>query len=385
MVATREGWISTQVIARNPSSEQMLAFFGIPPHSADELRDNIDKKRRRWNRLTNSGNANGRKTAEEVLALIQDVALAVMRGVTEEIGGGAETEIPASVFETLDELRRILFDYVSAGDYEEAIRVAREAINRWQNADAAAAFAWVTMNFVHNTRVVHPDLVAEGLQAAQLATREQPGEVSNWESLADLLLSSSKPQDAVAALDQAQSATGGRVSAMLYLLRTSAMAELKKPTEAMTAAVRAVSSAESGVAAAIRSEAADILITWAASMLPIRSAADLTRYTELVGVAAWCSYGVPEAEDKVRAYRMWATNAGKRVFTGSDRMRSFLAVITGFISLPIHNRVRSRPAWQVFLEGQNQEKITDAFAIVAAPAYVQQIHHIKLDLSFRTG
>jgi hypothetical protein len=117
-------------------------------------------------------------------------------------------------------------------------------------------------------------------------------------------------------------------------------------------------------------------------MLPIRSAADLTRYSELIGVAAWCAYGVPEAEDRVRPYRMWAINAGKRVFVGSDRMRSFLAVITGFISLPVHNYLRSQPAWQVFNEGMGKE-LTDAFFIVAAPAYVQRIHNVNLGLSFR--
>lgn len=377
--------MGTQVIARSPSTDEMLAFFGIPPHTADELNENIDKKRRRWNRLTNSGNAGGRKTAEEVLALIQDVALALKRGVTDGIGGGPETQVPESlsVFETIDELRRILFDFVSAGDYDEAVRVAREAIRRWQNADAASAFAWVIMNFVHNARIVHPDLVAEGVQAARLATREQPAEVRNWESLVSLLLSSSSVQDAVAAIDQAERATG-MATAMLYLLRTRAMVTLKRADEAMTAAVRAVTRAEPGVAAAVRSEATDLLVSWAATMLPIRSGADLSRYADLIGVAAWCSYGVPEAEDRVRPHRMWATNAGKRVFTGSDRMRSFLAVITGFISLPIHNYLRSRPAWQVFNEGQGKEKVTEAFLIVAAPAYVQQIHNVNLDLAFQT-
>jgi hypothetical protein len=137
------------------------------------------------------------------------------------------------------------------------------------------------------------------------------------------------------------------------------------------------------VATAIRSEATDLLVSWAATMLPIRSGATLTKYTEMISVAAWCSYGVPEAEDRVRPYRMWAINAGKQVFTGSPRMRSFLAVITGFISLPIHNRIRSQPAWQVFNEGQGKETITDAFFVVAAPAYVQRIHNLRLPLSFQ--
>jgi hypothetical protein len=383
MVATREDWMSTQVIARRPGQDQMMEFFGIPPSTAEALNDNIDKKRRRWNRLTNSGNADGRKRAEEVLALIHDISLALKRGVTDEIGGGPETEIPASVFETLDELWRILYDYVSSGDYDEAIRMAREAINRWHNADSSAAFAWVVMNLAHNSRIARQDLVAEGLQAAQVATREQPGEVRNWESLASLLLSSAKPQDAVDAIEQAETATGGQASAMLYLFRADAMAELKRPDEAMTAAVRAVTKADSGVATAIRSETTDLLVSWAATMLPIRSSATLTKYSEMIGVAAWCSYGVPEAEDRVRPYRMWAINAGKQVFTGSPRMRSFLAVITGFISLPIHNRIRSQPAWQVFNEGQGKETITDAFFVVAAPAYVQRIHNLRLPMSFQ--
>jgi hypothetical protein len=71
----------------------------------------------------------------------------------------------------------------------------------------------------------------------------------------------------------------------------------------------------------------------------------------MVDVAAWCSDGVPEAEDQVRVHRMWAANAGQRVFTGSWKLRSFLAVCTGFISLPIHNYVGSSPAWNVFSEG----------------------------------
>jgi tetratricopeptide (TPR) repeat protein len=382
MVATQQEWVTTRVIARNPSEDQMREFFGIPPSAADALNDNITKKRKLWNRRVNQGDASGQKKSEEVLALIDKIAEALKRGAAGEMGGGAETEIPDSVFETLDELRRILDEYLFAGDYDEAIRIAREAINRWHNADGAAEFARVIADLIASGRIVHPDLLTEGLQAARLATSEQAGEVRNWESLASLLLSSAKAQDAIAAIDQAESATGDRASAMLLMLRTNAMVELKKPDEAMAAAVRAVSRAEPARASAFRSEATSILTAWAASMLPIRSAADLARYTEMVGVAAWCSYGVPEAEDQVRPYRMWATNAGKRVFTGSDRMRSFLAVITGFISLPIHNRARSKPAWQVFNEGQNKQP-TDAFVIVAAPAYVQKIHNVDLGLSFQ--
>jgi len=383
MVATRERWETASALPRHPSYEQMLEFFGIPPYTADALDDNISKKRRRWNHMSNSGNPAGRQKAAEVLALIQRVSQAVKRGMVDEQGGGVETEIPASIFDTLEELWRILSEYVFADEYDEAIRVAREAVNRWHNADAASALAWVVANLVNDAGVAHPQLVAEGLQAAQFAVRQQPGELRNWESAASLLLASSRVQDAVDAVDHAERATGGGATAMLYLVRARAMVTLKRADEAMAAAVRAVNRAESRVAAAVRSEATEILVSWAATMLPINSSSQLTQYTEMVGVAAWCSHGVPEAEDRVRPYRMWAINAGKRVFVGSDRMRSFLAVITGFISLPIHNYLRSKPAWQVFREGQGKE-LTEAFFIVAAPAYVQKIHNVSLGLSFKT-
>jgi hypothetical protein len=382
MVATREKWEATTALPRGASYEQLLEFFGIPPYTADALDDNIGKKRRRWNHMSNSGNPDGRKKAAEVLKLIQNVSQALKRGMPSEEGGGAETEIPDSIFETLEELWRILSEYVFADEYDEAIRVAREAVTRWHNADASATLAWVVSNLVNNTGFAHPEVVAEGLQAAQLAVREQPGEQRNWESVASLLLASSEAQDAATAIDQAEQANGGQATAMLYVLRTRAMVALRRPDAAMTAAVRAVTAAEPDRAAAIRSEETEILVAWAATMLPIKSDADLTRYTEMIGVAAWCSYGVPEAEDRVRPYRMWATNAGKRVFVGSQRTRSFLAVITGFISLPIHNHLRSVPAWRVFNEGQGKE-ITDAFFVVAAPAYVQRIHNVSLGLSFQ--
>lgn len=382
MVATREKWENESLLPRTPSPEQMLAFFGIPPYSPEALDENIKKKRRRWNRLSNSGNADGREKAEKVLTLIQRISEAIKRGAEGEQGGGVESEIPAEIYETVEELWHILEEYLFAFEYDDAIRVARDAIKRWQNADAAGALAWVVSATISSDGFASPALLAEGLEAARVAIRDQPGVVRNWESAASLLLADNKVAEAVGAIDQAERATGGNATAMLYLLRTRAMVAMKRRDEAMTAAVLAVTRAEPARAAAVRSEATDLLVTWVADLLPIKSPTALGQFTEMVDVAAWCSYGVPEAEDQVRPYRMWATNAGKRVFTGSDRMRSFLAVITGFISLPIHNFVRSQPAWQVFNEGQDKP-VTDAFFIVAAPGYVQQIHNVRLELSFQ--
>jgi tetratricopeptide (TPR) repeat protein len=381
MVTTREKWEATIALPRGATYQQMLEFFGIPPYTPDALDDNIARKRRRWNHMSNSGNPDGRKKAAEVLALIQRVSQALKRGVVDDQGGGVEAEIPAAIFETLEELWRILSEYVFADEYDDALRVAREAVSRWHNADAASALAWVVASAFNDAGFAHPALLNEGLEAASIAVGQQPQVVRNWESAASLLLASSRFPEALTAIDSAERAAGGQVTGMLYLLRTRAALSLGRADDAMTAAVKAVTRATPDVVAAIRSEATDILVGWAATILPIRSSLDLTRYKEMIGVAAWCSHGVPEAEDKVRAHRMWATNAGKRVFVGSTRMRSFLAVCTGFISLPIHNHLRSQPAWQVFNEGQGKD-ITDAFYVVAGPAYVQKIHNVRLNISF---
>jgi len=381
MVATREKWETESSLTRGASYDQLLEFFGIPPYTIDALDENITKKRRYWNHKSNGGNPMGRQKAAEVLALIQRVSQALKRGATEDTGGGAEAEIPASVFETLEELWRILSEYVFADDYDDALRVAREAVSRWHNADAASALAWVVATEVNNSGFAHPALLNEGLEAARFASSQQPDVVRNWESVASLLLAGAKPQEALAAIDSAERGTGSQATAMLYLLRTRAAVSLGQADDAMAAAVKAVTRATPDLAAAVRSEATETLVTWAATMLPIKSGTDLTRYREMIGVAAWCSYGVPEAEDKVRAHRMWATNAAKRVFVGSTRMRSFLAVCTGFISLPIHNYMRSQPAWRIFNEGQGKD-VTEAFYVVAGPAYVQKIHNLKLNVSF---
>jgi molecular chaperone DnaK (HSP70) len=300
----RSTWQTTSTLPRGASYEQLLEFFGAAQGKVEALDDNIRRKRRRWNARSNSPNPVGRQKAAEVLDLTHRISEAIKRGAVDDRGGVAETEMPAPAFETLEELQQILSEYAFANEYDEAIKVAREAVSRWNNADTAAALAWTVSSLVNNAEFAHPQIVAEGLDAAQLAVHEQPGEIRNWESVTHLLLASSKIEDAVAAIDHAEQATDGRATAMLYLLRTKAMVTLQRTDEAMMAAVRAVTRADADMAAAIRFEVTDILISWAASMLPIKSGVDLTRYTEIVGVAAWCSHGVPEAEDKVRRYQM---------------------------------------------------------------------------------
>jgi hypothetical protein len=382
MAATREAWLVTSEMPEGATHEQMLEFFGIPPHAAGELEENVRKKRQDWHHKSNSGNPAGRKKADEVKKLIQRLSQVLMRGVPDGAGGGTAAEIPDTVFETIAELWNIVDEYVTfADDYDQALRVIHEAVNRWgMTADVAAVLAWVAATWFNTGGVANPPLLAEGLEAAGIAVREQPGEARSWESQVSLLVAGSRPADAISVLDEAERSLAGRLTASLHMLRARAAISLDRPEDATVAAVRAVHTAlkNNDDAPGVRSQATDLLITWlAAKLLPIKSAADLARYVEMVDAAAWCANGTPEAEDQVRTHRMWAANAGKRVFTGSWRLRSFLAVCTGFISLPIHNYVRSAPAWKVFIRGLEQEEPHESFVIVAYPEYVWHAHRMN--------
>ncbi len=382
MPATKETWLRESALPARPTYDEMLHFFGIPPYSADRLDDNIAKKRRDWYAKTSSGNPRGREKAKQVVGLIQRISEALKRGTGGDVGGGATSEhIPDEVFATLEDLWRVVSAHVFNDDYDAALRAARRATEQWaNNADSASVFAWVVSAGYESGNILHPSVLAEGLGAAQVAVNRAPRESRNWESQVSLLFANGRTREAITATENA-GRTLPTLTPRLLVQRTQAFVATNDPEQAMVAAVRAVheSAADAYATAAVRSLATSLLVGWLAkNLLPIRSIDGLHRYVEMVGVAAWCSDGVPEAEDLVRPHRMWAANADQRVFTGSWQLRSFLAVLTDFISLPIHNAVSSTPAWQVLLRGLDEPTSDWAFRVIARPKYVQDVHNIHL-------
>jgi hypothetical protein len=381
MTTTTDHWVRQTTLGQPRTYQGMLEFFGIPPAAPDRLDDNIRFKRRTWHVKTSSGNPTGRERAKRVVELIRGIEEALKRGADVDLGGGAPMEaLPEEVFANLEELWRLVSEYVFADDYERAIRVARRACDQWGglDSDGAAVLAWVIATGFDTSALINPALLQEGIAAASGAVRRSPAEARNWESEAGLLLAAGRVQEALASTDRATAALP-LPTARLCVIRATGMIALDRVDDAAIAAVRAVSLAgnDPAQAAAIRSRATQLLVEWAAThLLPIQSAQALAQYSELVQTAAWCSYGVPEAEDLVRVHRMWAANAGARVFDGSWKLRSFLAVCTGFISLPLHNLARSAPAWQVLLRGL-QGRGGEPFWIVASPRYVQSAHRTR--------
>jgi hypothetical protein len=393
MPATATDWQRTSTLPRPANYQQMLDFFGIPPATMEKLDENIRRKRRRWYAKTNGGNPVGRQRAERVVELIAQVEQALKRGAEADVGGGVEVDaIPDEVFETLQELWRIIDEYVFNDDYDRALRVARTAVQRWGAQSAgSSALAWVVATGFESGRLAHPSVLREGIDAATRATTDAPADARNWESLATLLMAVDQADAAVSAIERARS-HGGAPTPRLLALQAVACVRLGRPQDAMVAAVRAVAEAQRNAPAlvpAVRSQCAAALVGWIAQRLPIRSAAELDHYVEMATTAAWCAQGVPEAEDLVRPHRMWAANAGRRVFTGSFVLRSFLAVLTGFLSLPVHNALRSTPAWKVLLAGMSDQAGRGAtggnglsaqmsFQLVARPRYVQDLHGFML-------
>jgi len=220
MATATEPWKKTTELHAGASYGQMLEFFGIPPYPQDQLAENVKAKRRDWHAKTNSGNPKGRATAKQVEAFIQRLSETLMRGVPGGAdGGGVTLEIPDAVFETLDELWRIVTDYVLADDYDRALEVAREALGRLtEKADAAAVLAWVLATGFSTGSLLNPDLLSEGLTAADTAVREQPQVARNWESKVSLLIAGSRAGDALAAVEEASRAVTGPVTARLHLI-----------------------------------------------------------------------------------------------------------------------------------------------------------------------
>jgi hypothetical protein len=102
----------------------------------------------------------------------------------------------------------------------------------------------------------------------------------------------------------------------------------------------------------VRADAANQVIRRAAMpLLPLRTLQAAEIYRQAVMVAAWCAAGIPDMEEFVRPHRLWASACAKPVYTGNWQIRTFLAVCTGFLILPLLNHARSRPGWEIFFTG----------------------------------
>jgi hypothetical protein len=378
-------WLTIEDYPSRPTPTDLLSFFGIPPDPESKLDDNINRKRRHWHRLAQTAPPEGRRLAEAVKSAIAEAANALKRGAAAAGGGPAASQSPvdASAFhdpKTVDELWRVIQRLLFRQRYADAIECARVAARKWPNStEPFVAYAWVV-----NTALAQGDhgLPTNSVDQA-IRVMERVMQVSaggrEYRIIIGLLQTAGRIDEALERSYQAEDALQPFPADMLGL-RVGLQARAGDIDAAMVTAVVAVHGHPSDDG--IRGECVDALLGFALQrLLPVSSPESALAYGRLVRVAAWCADGVPDLEDRVRMHRLWAANCAQKVFAGNVALRSFVAIISGFLLLPVYNSASSRPSWQVLQDGpvtigraKTRRMKNFAFYQVASSPYVKAVH-----------
>lgn len=378
-------WLESLDLPAQPAPPDIRLFFGVPPDPEEKLDSNIAKKRRHWRSKTrqNVSSEVAKRKVEQALRIIAALEQQLKRGVVdeeldleklrEEFSAEPETRV-----EELGDLWRILEELLAAGRTDEALRVANDARKRFEGAaEAEAAFGWMAVIASRSAASASDVLRKEGLEALEAAIA---GGVANpdtyaWKAILQLDLNA--PQEALATLEEAERVLKAELSPWMYSHRCEAHAALGEPEQALEDAKRALDKEADDLA--LRSNTVTALINAArVGLLPLASEDQLRRYQDLVEWAAWCAKGAPEAEDRVRPYRLWAVEAESRAYTGRIDLRSIVAVASGFLLLPVLNRMRSKPHWKVLYDGPGTTS-GEMFEVVAERGIARLIHEGLMD------
>jgi tetratricopeptide (TPR) repeat protein len=351
-------WLESMQVPAHPQPADLHAFFGIPPDPEEKLDANIAKKRRYWSSKTRTRVASeaAKRKVEQATRIIDELEKLVKRGVVdedfdlerlrEEFAGEPETHVGE-----LADLWRVLEELLAGGRLDEALRVANEARTRFPGEPVAdAAFGWLAAISSRSSETATDVLRREGLAAltAAIGAGEANADTFTWKALLELGLR--EPEAALDTFAAATEVLGGELTPWMSSHRCEAHAALGRPEEALEDARRAVAPGTEDLA--LRSNTVTALINAArVGLLPIASQEELRRYQDLIEWAAWFAVGAPEAEDRVRPFRLWAVEAESRAYTGRPDLRTIAAVASGFLLLPVLNRMKSKPHWQVLHDG----------------------------------
>lgn len=373
-------WLEAIDLPERPQPADIRAFFGIPPDPEEKLDQNIAKKRRHWSRMTRERVASeaAKRKVDQALRIIAALEQQLKRGVVdeeidverlrEEFAGEPETSV-----DELGDLWRVLEELLASGRLDEALRVANDARTRFEGAATAnAAFGWLASIASRSGDSAGDSLRKEGLEALAAAIAAGERGVDTYVAKAVLELDTGAPAEAMATLEIAGEQLEAGPSPRIYSHRCEAHAALGDVDRALADAKHAVGTGTQDDA--LRSNTVTALIEAArVALLPIASDQSLRAYQDLIEWAAWCATGVPEAEDRVRPFRLWAVEAEGRAYTGRIDLRSIVAVASGFTLLPLLNRIRSKPHWQILYEGP-QAANGEMFEVVALAGIPQFVH-----------
>ena len=378
-------WLESLDLPAQPAPNDIRAFFGVPPDPEEKLDENISKKRRHWRSKTrqNVTSEVAKRKVDQALRIIAALEQQLKRGVVdenldlerlrEEFSAEPETRV-----DELGDLWRILEELLAGGRLEEALRVANDARTRFEGArQAEAAFGWMAMIASRSANGASDVLRKEGLVAleAAIAAGETTVDAYTWKAILQLDLDA--PEGALETLEEAERTLKEELGPWMWSHRCEAHAALARPEEALEDAKRAVDAGTDDLA--LRSNTVTALINAARiGLLPLASDEQLHRYQALIEWAAWCAIGAPEAEDRVRPYRLWAVEAESRAYTGRIELRSIIAVASGFLLLPFLNRLRSKPHWKVLYDGPGPTG-DEMFRVVSEGGITPLVHQGLMD------
>jgi hypothetical protein len=389
--ATELQWLQIADYSVTPTPTDLRQFFGIPPSPPEELDHNIREKRKYWKQKQSKARADEALAfATAVLSAIDDAEDALKKGGA--AAGGNETPYgsnevdrsPTTVDEVWRELERLLF----RGRYRDALSRVESYEPRWGQYPAFIDMRNVViLETAQNdpTTEISTSLIESAITGArQVLTQLGPSE-ARYVTLIELLEAGHRESEIPAVFADANRAIPSP-SASFRVRRLALTFRSQQWDEALRTCVALV--LETPDDRALRSELVQMVIARVVKdLLPLTSEEAVASYRKVVAVAAWLANGVPEAEDFVRAHRMWAANADQGVFGGNWQWRAFFTVITAFIALPLINAAFSKPAWRVLLEGPaltngaSKKKVASNTAsrnrtwyLVTRNSYIQPVH-----------
>lgn len=352
----------------------LKAFFGVPPSPESALQENIERKRKVWHKRSNG--PQGAERARRVKELIRSLEAYLLRGqpLPDGILEGAprvdsSQPLPPPMFDDLNELFDLIELLLTRGQIPRAIDLAREGVQKWPaDPKMLSRFCFLCSYLSTAGEAFNMELLEEGLKAAALCNEIDPSDTSAWYSRCVLLLAAGRNSDAVA-LEVEVAARLGTTPPSILVMIGQAMLSVGQIADGLQRLIRAVAAAPDDLG--IRSEAASAATAAALLLLPLHDVSSVAKYSEIIQVGAWCADGAPSAEDLIRPHRLWAARCTQKAFVGSLRLRTFLAVCTAFISIPVHNKLKSRPMWEILLAGPEQGQ---EFFLLSSANYVRQVH-----------
>jgi hypothetical protein len=386
--ATAIEWIDATEFAEVPTPRDLQEFFGIPPSPLEDLGANIRAKRKYWKKKEQKARSDEALSyAGAVLQAIADAEDALTRGAAATGGGegefqpGASERAPMSIDDVLRELERLLF----RGRYRDALDRVQRYQERWREYPHFIDMrSVVILEAAQNVPgiVLDPRVLQSAIGGAYQVLHQIGPTEAGYLTLIELLEIAGRAAEIPAVFVEAAKRLP-QLSAS-FRVRELAVKFKSQPWDSLLRyCVQLVR--QSGDDRALRSELVQMIIgRVVAELLPLSSAEAVREYQKVVATAAWIADGVPEAEDFVRAHRMWASNADQPVFGGNWQWRAFFGLITLFVALPLLNSSMAKPAWQVLLAGPSLAETSKrkgavsaqnrAWYLVTLNAYVEPVH-----------